>query len=102
MHGGMSSIIEKSLGCTFQTGRGTPVGFPCVPVIKAACTSRLISDMEDDMDVNAGAVLEGASIEQVAGQIIGLLQRVMAGEQTKAEQNQQEDMLCLYTINPSF
>ncbi|MBP6993338.1 MAG: UxaA family hydrolase [Spirochaetes bacterium] len=36
-------------------------------MIKVASSSRLFSDMEDDMDVNAGAVFERASIEQVAG-----------------------------------
>lgn len=86
----------------FTTGRGTPAGFPGIPVIKVASTTRLYASMEDDMDVNAGAVLEGATLDQVAEQIISLLHRVLSGELTRAEQNRQEGILCLYTTNPSF
>ncbi|HOD16055.1 MAG TPA: UxaA family hydrolase [Spirochaetota bacterium] len=31
MHGGMSSISEKSLGCTFTTGRAPRSGYPASP-----------------------------------------------------------------------
>lgn len=86
----------------FTTGRGNPIGFPIVPVIKVASTSRLYERMEDDMDVNAGAVLEGSTLEDVAGEIKDLFLRVLDGEQTKAEINQQDGILCLYTVTPSF
>jgi altronate dehydratase large subunit len=58
--------------------------------------------MEDDMDINAGAVLEGSTLEDVAGKIKDLFLRVLDGEQTKAEINQQDGILCLYTVTPSF
>ncbi|MGQ9536776.1 MAG: UxaA family hydrolase [Actinomycetota bacterium] len=86
----------------FTTGRGNPIGFPAVPVIKVASNSRLYRAMEEDMDVNAGAVLEGRSIQEVARDIRELLWRVLGGELTKAERNRQEGVLCLYTTTPSL
>ena len=43
----------------FSTGRGTPAGFPGVPVIKVASNSRVFHAMRDDMDVNAGVMADG-------------------------------------------
>ncbi len=86
----------------FTTGRGNPIGFPLVPVIKIAATGRLYESMRDDMDVNAGKVLEGASLEDVAADIRGCLRRVLAGEPSAAERNGQAGILCLYTSLPSF
>lgn len=86
----------------FTTGRGNPIGFPVVPVIKVASNSRMFHNMEDDMDVNAGAVLEGKSLEEAADEIEDLLLRVLEGKLTKAERNRQEGILCLYTTTPAF
>jgi altronate dehydratase large subunit len=86
----------------FTTGRGNPIGFPIVPVIKVASTSGLYRAMEDDMDVNAGAVLEGKSLQEVGDEIVFLVKKVIEGERTKAEVNEQNGILCLYTTNPSF
>ena len=86
----------------FTTGRGNPLGFPLLPVIKVATTSRLFYSMEDDMDVNAGVVLEGSSLEDVADEIRSLLLRVLSGERTRAEINRQDGILCLYTVGPAF
>ncbi|MEJ5187291.1 MAG: UxaA family hydrolase, partial [Candidatus Geothermincolales bacterium] len=150
MDGGMSSIVEKSLGCirkggsspvvevveygqaptrrglvimdgpgydvesmaglaasgcqaiVFTTGRGNPVGFPIVPVIKVASNPRLFHGMRDDMDVNAGAVLEGVPLEQVAEELKEVLHRTLDGEPTRAEMNRQGGILCLYSTTPSF
>jgi altronate dehydratase large subunit len=86
----------------FTTGRGNPIGFPGVPVLKIASTSKLACSMSDDIDVDAGGVLEGGSIGGVADAIIGVLQRVLDGEPVKAEKNRQTGILCLYTAHPSF
>jgi altronate dehydratase large subunit len=58
--------------------------------------------MQDDMDVDAGASLEGRSLDGVAQDIRGLLEKVLNGERTKAETNGQDGILCLYTTGPSF
>ncbi len=85
----------------FTTGRGTPVGFPIVPVIKVASNSALFAKMEDDMDVNAGRLLEGTSMEEAARQVVELVRRVADGEQTKAEINRQ-DCLSIHTVGRAF
>lgn len=86
----------------FTTGRGNPLGYPIVPVIKVASTSRLYNKMEDDMDINAGRILEGASLADVGGDIIALIKKVLEGELTKAEINRQDGIVCLYAMTPSF
>ncbi len=85
----------------FTTGRGNPIGFPVVPVLKVATTGRLFKAMEDDMDVDAGEVLE-QGLDAVGKEVIRSLQGVLYGEPTKAELNRQDGMLCLYTTGPSF
>ncbi len=86
----------------FTTGRGNPIGFPIVPVLKVATTSGMYARMADDMDINAGEVLEGASLEDMAERIRSLAMAVAGGKQVKAEINRQNGILCLYTTNPSF
>jgi altronate dehydratase large subunit len=73
----------------FTTGRGTPVGFPVAPVIKVSSTSELYQAMSDDIDVDAGAVLEGKTVAGVGEEILSFLLRVARGERTKAEINEQ-------------
>jgi len=58
--------------------------------------------MEDDMDVNAGVVLEGRSLEDVAEATTSLMLDVMNGAPTKAEINDTSGIVCLYTLTPSF
>jgi len=86
----------------FTTGRGTPVGYPIVPVIKVASTSTLYRHMEDDMDVDAGVVLDGTPLDTLGRSIQQLLARVLDGEPTKAEVNRQEGIVCMYTLHPAF
>ncbi|MBN1381186.1 MAG: UxaA family hydrolase [Deltaproteobacteria bacterium] len=86
----------------FTTGRGNPIGFPIVPVIKVASTSQLYQSMEDDMDINAGSVLEGKDLKDLGADIIALIKKVLDGERTKAEINRQDGILCLYTMHPAF
>jgi len=86
----------------FTTGRGNPIGFPLVPVIKVISTTRAYRRLEDDVDVNAGAVLEGRSLDDLGNEIHDLLWRVMGGELTKAEINRQDGILCMYTQKTSL
>ena len=86
----------------FTTGRGNPIGYPIVPVLKVASTSKIFEQMADDMDINAGVILDGVSMQDVGQRIIDRVQRVLEGEPTKAELNQQEGIVCLYTMNPAF
>jgi len=69
----------------FTTGRGTPVGNPIAPVIKVASNTPLYERMRDDMDLNAGVVLEGEAIPEVGRRIFEHLLQVAAGQPTCAE-----------------
>jgi len=86
----------------FATGRGNPIGFPIVPVVKVVSTSAVYNRLRDDIDINAGIILEGGSLQAVADDIRDLLKRVANGEETRAEINDQSGILCLYTQTTSF
>ena len=86
----------------FTTGRGNPIGYPIVPVIKIASNTPLFRTMEDDMDVDAEAALDGASLTGAGDALEELLLRVLEGEQTKAELNGQNGIICLYSTHSSF
>jgi altronate dehydratase large subunit len=73
----------------FTTGRGTPVGFPAVPVIKISSNSQLFEAMPDDIDLDAGIILAGKGISEVGEEILDLLLRVARGQKTRAEINGQ-------------
>jgi altronate hydrolase len=41
--------------------------------------------MRDDMDINAGVILDGVSVEEVGRQIFDKIVAVASGEKTKSE-----------------
>jgi altronate hydrolase len=71
----------------FTTGRGSVFGCKPAPSIKVATNSPLYHHMIDDMDINAGVILEGASVEQVGRQIFEEILEVASGKKTKSEVN---------------
>ena len=85
----------------FSTGRGTPAGFPVMPVIKVASNSRIFQAMGEDIDVNAGVLIEGRSLPQLRAEMTELMIRVINGEKTKAEANGM-DVFTFMTVNPPF
>ena len=85
----------------FSTGRGTPAGFPGVPVIKVASNSQLYSAMADDMDVNAGALIDGKPRRVLRDEMLDLMIRVINGEPTQAERNGMDIFTCM-TVHPPF
>src|SRR4030095_3392582 len=61
----------------FTTGRGSGIGFPVVPVIKIASNSRIAAVMEDNIDINAGTVVDGTeTVQDVGRRILETIRRV--------------------------
>jgi altronate hydrolase len=69
----------------FTTGRGSVFGFKPAPSLKIATNSVTYQRMIDDMDVNAGKVLEGAPLEEVAAELFELVIAVASGQPSKSE-----------------
>jgi altronate dehydratase large subunit len=85
----------------FSTGRGTPAGFPVLPVIKVASNTRIYEAMKDDMDVNAGILVEGQPLSRLRAEMVDLMTRVINGKKTKAEVNGM-DVFTIMTVHPPF
>jgi altronate hydrolase len=76
-------------GCNigvFTTGRGSVYGCKPAPCIKVATHTPLYQWMEEDMDLNAGTILDGTeTVEQVGRRIFEKIVAVASGERTKSE-----------------
>jgi altronate dehydratase large subunit len=80
----------------FPTGRGTPSGFPGVPVIKITGNPRTFERMKENIDINAGAVLTGEkSLQQVGEEIYQEIITVASGKLSKAEVLGHEEQFCI-------
>jgi altronate hydrolase len=61
--------------------------FGCKPTpsIKLATSSALYRHMADDMDIDCGTILDGASLDDVGRQILDEIFAVASGKPTKSE-----------------
>ena len=73
--------------CIFTTGRGSVYGSKPVPCIKVATNTPLYERMFDDMDINAGSILEGTLVEEVGEEIFEEIIAVASGKKTKSEES---------------
>lgn len=69
----------------FVTGRGSVVGSAISPVIKVCANPDTYERLSEDMDVNAGRILNGVSLDTVADEIHDLVCTVAGGAPTKSE-----------------
>ena len=91
-------------GCNlvvFTTGRGSCLGFKPAPVLKIATNSTLYNRLEEDMDLDAGVILNGVPIADVGHQIFETLIAVAGGQKTKSEaQGLGEDEFAPWMLGP--
>ncbi len=81
----------------FSTGRGSVVGSAIAPVIKVCANPETFARMADDMDVDAGRILEGrATLSEVGREIYELVQRVGNGEPTRSEALGHQEFILTY------
>ncbi|MBM83498.1 MAG: galactonate dehydratase [Planctomycetaceae bacterium] len=69
----------------FTTGRGSCYGCKPVPTIKVSSNTPMFERMTEDMDINAGRILDGASVADVGEEIFEKVVAVASGEETKSE-----------------
>jgi altronate hydrolase len=81
----------------FSTGRGSVVGSAIAPVIKVCANPDTYRRMGDDMDVDAGRILEGkATLDAVGREIVDLVRRVGNGEATRSEELGHQEFILTY------
>jgi len=87
----------------FTTGRGSVFGCKPVPSAKLASNSALFRNMPEDMDVDCGGVLDGASIEETGRAILEELLAIASGKRTKSEElGFGEDEFAPWTPGPTL
>jgi len=81
----------------FTTGRGSVVGSAISPVIKVCANPETYRVLEDDMDVDAGRILEGrGTLEDVGREIVDLIVRLGNGAQSKSEELGHQEFILTY------
>lgn len=75
-------------GCNlifFVTGNGSITNFPFVPTIKIVTTTRRFELLARDMDVNAGAYLDGVPMDELGSQMLDLTINTASGQRSVGE-----------------
>jgi len=76
----------------FTTGRGSCFGFKPTPSIKIATNTNMYNKLIEDMDINAGTIMDNvASVNEVGKEIFNKIISVASGEKSKSEINDYGD-----------
>ncbi|MDG3439361.1 UxaA family hydrolase [Nitrospirillum amazonense] len=90
-------IASGSHVILFTTGRGSVVGSAISPVIKVCANPETYTRLSEDMDVNAGRILEGkATLDEVGAEILDLVEAAAAGERTVSEALGHQEFILTY------
>jgi altronate dehydratase len=79
---------QVASGCNlifFVTGNGSITNFPFVPTIKIITTTKRYKMLSHEMDVNAGAYLDGNPMDELGRQMLELTLDVASGQLTVGE-----------------
>ena len=72
----------------FTTGRGSCFGFKPSPSIKIATNTNMYNKLQEDMDINAGPIMDNEkTIEEIGKEIFDKIISVASGEKSKSEIN---------------
>jgi altronate hydrolase len=96
-----AEIVEMiACGChvvIFTTGRGSVVGSAIAPVIKICANPDTYRRLDEDMDIDAGRILEGrGTLEEVGQELYDLVLGVAAGEASKSEALGHQEFILWY------
>jgi altronate hydrolase len=81
----------------FSTGRGSVVGSAISPVIKVCANPDTFRRMSDDMDINAGKVLEGrATLEEAGRELYRKVLSTAEGQPTCSESLGHQEFILTY------
>jgi altronate hydrolase len=81
----------------FTTGRGSVVGSAISPVIKVCANPETYQRMPDDMDVDAGRILNGeATLDEVGAEIFAKVAAVASGERSVSESLGHQEFILTY------
>lgn len=69
----------------FTTGRGSCYGCKPSPSIKIATNTPMYDRLTDDMDINAGRILDGSTVDDVGKEVFDEILAVASGRPTKSE-----------------
>ncbi len=87
----------------FTTGRGSVLGLKPTPCVKVATNTPMYEKMKDDMDLDAGTILEGESVESVGRRLFDKILEVASGDLTKSERiGVGEEEFAPWTIGPTL
>lgn len=90
----MASGVHMTL---FVTGRGSVVGSAISPVIKIAANPQMYQRLSEDMDINAGKILDGeATLDEVGGEIFDLVVKLANGTPSKSEELGHTEFILTY------
>jgi altronate dehydratase large subunit len=94
----IAELIACGAHCVlFVTGRGSVVGSAISPVVKICANPETYRRMQDDMDVDAGRILEGrAGLDQVGTEIRDLVVSLGQGARTKSEELGHQEFILTY------
>jgi altronate hydrolase len=90
----VSSTALAAAGATvllFTTGRGTPLGFP-TPTLKISSNSALARAKPRWIDFDAGSLLAGANMDELARDLLELVIATASGRPTCAERNGEREV----------
>lgn len=81
----------------FTTGRGSVVGSAISPVIKVCANPETYRRLSEDMDVNAGRILEGeATLDEVGSEILQNVIDVASGKRSVSEELGHQEFILTY------